>query len=260
MAYQSQLERFDIERGDVLSLSREDVVRLAEYWDITNPILAALFKWFLGGPDVPMSDPRDDMLLRGLKEHQRANAARRYEYLLGQRQRKQGKGKTTDNHGQPRTTTDASKEEAKEKISVSDKSSIRFDTPAAISASADGAGPLPIRPPEKDPITLYRDKSVTEAEFRENPVEILLAEVEEKNPDMARNTYRKYLKDLGPDVFLIKAWGFLKERAALYSQYMEAEANGERDAENAAWEKYNSHDGRILVARLKEAKTLAGVR
>ena len=81
MAYKSKLERFDMERGDVLSVEREmakGITKLGE--QIAGPILFRLYTWFAGEPgDAPpeMADPRDNVFLAMLMEHQRKNAARR---------------------------------------------------------------------------------------------------------------------------------------------------------------------------------------
>ena len=302
MAYQNQIDRFDIERGDVLSLTREDVTRLADYWEISHPILRELFTWFLGGPDKPMEDPRDDMHLRALKEHQRANAARRYDYLVAQRERKMGKGK---NHGQPRITTDTSKEEeeeeAKVKISVSDKSSLRADasTPAS-AADAPGVGsssPEPLRYAHwrtSDDTEVEWCNICTEAEFRDEPMRYLVEWFgNEYEPELARNTYRKYLRELGPDAFFPIAWRYFKEGVELSSReaiarckYNKAlrskvpnfdQLKGEarrgaiktfeetKEGRYASNEKdrcsSENHDfnGRVLVARLKEKKLAMGL-
>ena len=55
MAYKSKLERFDMERGDVLSVEREmakGITKLGE--QIAGPILFRLYTWFAGEPgDAP---------------------------------------------------------------------------------------------------------------------------------------------------------------------------------------------------------------
>lgn len=86
---QSQLDRFDWERGDVLSIAREDAARLAALpVEMFAPPFHAILRWFLGEDAEAVSkgltDPRDKMLFDGLREHQRTNAQRRGDFLASQ--------------------------------------------------------------------------------------------------------------------------------------------------------------------------------
>ncbi len=91
MAYKPLLDRFDMERGDVLSLPRETAVELAALsCEIAAPVIYALLSWFAGG-DVPtLPDPRDNALLLRLVAHQRQNAERRADYLASRRKNRLG--------------------------------------------------------------------------------------------------------------------------------------------------------------------------
>lgn len=118
MTYQSELDRFDPDRGDVLSISKEDATELANLpGEIALPIIHALLRYFaLGKPGDPMptmKDPRDNAMLARYIEHQRKNAARRADFLARQREnanngwakRKaadKGKKDATGCHGIPR--------------------------------------------------------------------------------------------------------------------------------------------------------------
>lgn len=89
---QSQLDRFDWERGDVLSIAREDAARLAALpVEMFAPPFHAILRWFLGEDAEAVSkgltDPRDKMLFDGLREHQRTNAQRRGDFLASQREK-----------------------------------------------------------------------------------------------------------------------------------------------------------------------------
>ena len=106
---QSQIDRFDWERGDVLSIAREDAARLAALpVEMFSPPFHALLCWFLGeeaeSVRKSLNDPRDKMLLDGLMEHQRQNAQRRGDYLTMQRDKSMLAKKRRDSAKVPRDT------------------------------------------------------------------------------------------------------------------------------------------------------------
>lgn len=75
-------------RGDVLSIPREDLVRLkAVPLERFAPIFYQLFKWFVDGDETPLEDPIANAMLEGYKEHQRQNAMRRKAFLVEQANR-----------------------------------------------------------------------------------------------------------------------------------------------------------------------------
>ena len=94
MAYKPLLDRFDMERGDALTLTLETATELAALpCEIAAPVIYALLSWFAGG-DVPtLPDPRDNALLRRLVVHQKQNAARRADVLATKRENRRGKGR-----------------------------------------------------------------------------------------------------------------------------------------------------------------------
>ena len=72
---------FDRERGDALTITREEAVAFREVGkEIGATILWALVaEWFAGNPGDPipkMKDPRDQRDLARLIEHQKANVSR----------------------------------------------------------------------------------------------------------------------------------------------------------------------------------------
>lgn len=72
-------------RGDVLSIPREDLVRLkAVPLERFAPIFHQLFKWFVDGDETELEDPIANAMLEGFKEHQRKNAVRRKAFLVEQ--------------------------------------------------------------------------------------------------------------------------------------------------------------------------------
>lgn len=94
MAYRSKIDRFDMERGDALTLTLETATELAALpCEIAAPIIYALLSWFAGG-DVPtLPDPRDNALLLRLVVHQKQNAAHRADVLATKRENRMGKGR-----------------------------------------------------------------------------------------------------------------------------------------------------------------------
>lgn len=90
MAYKPLLDRFDMERGDALTLTTDTATELAELpLEIAGPILHALLKWFSGGELATLPDPRDNAMLKRLAVHQRQNAERRADILNTKRQNRQ---------------------------------------------------------------------------------------------------------------------------------------------------------------------------
>lgn len=88
--HKTMLEAFEETdgRGDVLSIPREDLVRLkAVPFERFAPIFYQLFKWFVDGDETPLEDPIANAMLEGYKEHQRQNALRREAFLVAQANR-----------------------------------------------------------------------------------------------------------------------------------------------------------------------------
>ncbi len=110
--HQTMLEAFEETggRGDVLSIPREDLLRLkAVPLKRFAPIFHQLIKWFVDGDETPLEDPLANAMLEGFKEHQRVNAKRRLAFLKKQAaSAKKGAearwGTSQNAHGQPTAT------------------------------------------------------------------------------------------------------------------------------------------------------------
>ena len=225
MSKGTRLETFDAERGDVVSLAREDVARLYGGGPkIGGRILWEFFGWFLGVEDSHMKDPRDEMLLAGLKEHQRKNAHRMYERLLAQQEKAIGRWRKEAKDalgcvGMPRDAgaTGKGSEGRGENPSVSDKDSLlspRGESGSTGSASG-GAATLVSFPSPKYLREVALVKNGDEGakfdwDMLENlkldPVTAILRYVGEEEKAISRNTLAKYLRELGQgtvvDIFI----------------------------------------------------------
>ena len=243
MAYKSKIERFDILRGDVVSLPKEDVARLyACGVEICGPILWTFFGYILGGELPHMNDKRDDAILQGLIEHQRHNAERHYEKMLSAqkggcasahaRWHNDSQARLTAvNQSQPESTTVDKEEEGKRRISrsVSDKAytSLRDDAPTASCASLGGLRPSSVQDNKpqsanRKPIPCVSgwkdDKAVIERwiheeDIRPDPIGYLYKWLgkDESEPERFRGALRKYRDDLGEDIFFDVVWCFIKD-------------------------------------------------
>lgn len=91
MAYKALIDRFDMERGDALTLPLDTATELAALpCEIAAPVIHALLVWFTGGEVATLPDPRDNALLRRLVVHQTMNAQRRADYLASRRKNRLG--------------------------------------------------------------------------------------------------------------------------------------------------------------------------
>lgn len=225
MSKGTRLETFDVERGDVVSLVREDVARLYGGGpDIGGRILWEFFRWFLGGEDSHMSDPRDEMLLAGLKEHQRKNAQRMYERLLAQQEKANGRWRkeakdAPECRGKPRdaVATEKGREGRGENPSASDKDSLLppgGESGSAGSASGGAAILVPFPSPKYLREVALAKNGDEGAKFdwdmledlKLDPVTAILRYVGEEDKAISRNTLSKYLRELGQgtvaDIFI----------------------------------------------------------
>lgn len=143
-------------RGDVLSIPREDLVRLkAVPLERFAPIFYQLFKWFVDGDETPLEDPIANAMLEGYKEHQRQNAMRRKAFLVEQANRSakgvaarkakimQPVGYPRNTNGQPvgnpRITQVKAEAKAEAKVKASDLASVGDGA-----SRANAAPPTPI--------------------------------------------------------------------------------------------------------------------
>ena len=144
-------------RGDVLSIPREDLVRLkAVPIERFAPIFHQLFKWFVDGDETELEDPIANAMLEGFKEHQRKNAVRRKAFLLSQqdkinqRWKKQNQRNTTEYNGKPRNTaehprnTKAYQVKAKAKVEAKVDSTLDLVGDGLTRAIAASPTPIPV--------------------------------------------------------------------------------------------------------------------
>ena len=216
MSKGARLETFDAERGDVVSLAREDVARLYGGGPkIGGRILWEFFGWFLGVEDSHMKDPRDEMLLAGLKEHQRKNAHRMYERLLAQQEKAIGRWRkeakdASECVGMPRDAgaTGKGSEGRGENPSVSDKDSLlspRGESGSTGSASGGAATLVPFPSPKYLREVALAKNGDEGAKFdwdmledlKLDPVTAILRYVGEEEKAISRNTLAKNLRELG---------------------------------------------------------------
>ena len=246
---QSQIDRFDWERGDVLSIIKEDAARLAALpVDMFSPPFHALLRWFLGedaeAVRKSLTDPRDLMLLDGLMEHQRANAKRRGDFLTSQREKSLSAKKLRDaarvpqdTHGTPVDDPSIRRRKEKEKYSVSESTSLslRDDAPTASCASLGGLRPSSVQDNEpqsakKEPIPCINkwedgkpiiDKYLREDDIRPDPIGYLFKRMseQESEPEKFRGALRKYRDDLGEGFFFDVVWDFVKEQCEWENRY-----------------------------------------
>lgn len=249
MAYKSKLERFDMERGDVLSVEREmakGITKLGE--QIAGPILFRLYTWFAGEPgDAPpeMADPRDNVFLAMLMEHQRKNAARRADYLAKQQSNANSRWHKEDANqcdGIPPHTTAQSKgkEEVEEEspkgkdfpsstTSQPPKGGHAGDAPAH-AATGDGLNAAPCGTRTATRVA-YIDpewgsqidaRTFDEAELRARPVSFMLAAIGEEGDQRTRNALTKAVEELGPDTFAETCWRFVADMVQAENAYAAA--------------------------------------
>ena len=144
-------------RGDVLSIPREDLVRLkAVPIERFAPIFHQLFKWFVDGDETELEDSIANAMLEGFKEHQRKNAVRRKAFLLSQqdkinqRWKKQNQRNTTEYNGKPRNTaehprnTKAYQVKAKAKVEAKVDSTLDLVGDGLTRAIAASPTPIPV--------------------------------------------------------------------------------------------------------------------
>ena len=255
MAYQSELDRFDMERGDVLSIPRETCIELSELEDDISKVVAPLFKWMSGKPgdpipDVKESNPKLARLYRGmllrLIEHQKANAARRADFLASQKakgiasgaKRTARKQSTESNHGQPRSTEVnqvQDKEKEEEQVPEGEglvSSSLTCPTysvgsesqPPSAGACA-GARPAAVesghamRTATIAGWTEHGDETFDEGDLRERPVQFVLDMGIDEDENLARPFYMKALQQLGPVVYAETCWRFIEAYVAAANAY-----------------------------------------
>lgn len=251
MAYKPLLDRFDMERGDALTLTLETATELAALpCEIAAPIIYALLSWFAGG-DVPtLPDPRDNALLLRLVVHQKQNAAHRADVLATKRENRMGKGRQetpateSGENARQRPSTGATDKIREDKSSKDEDLSCHAapassraacaSPPAGSSACALPAD-LPAQsertvllfsgylsagdaPAHAMDMTTFKDaepmvsRTITEADFKADPVTALLPCADGEESDKA--TFRNTLiarYKANPRQFMLIVWKYLAE-------------------------------------------------
>ncbi len=243
MAYKSELDRFDMERGDVLSMSREMAKAIVGFGPkIGSPILYNLLLWFSGNPGDPppeMDDPRDNGFLAMLMEHQRKNATKRADFLAKQKEKglasaakaAERRQATNDNHGQPRSTTALSTSIDKEQVPEGE-GLVSLSVPNKLGAATPSAGGPDLTAAPGDVATVYRDcepeptHAIRKADLAADPIGVMLDFL---NPsaderERTRNALAKSMREATRDTFAAVCWKFLKDAEAKTKRWREVRA------------------------------------
>lgn len=269
--HKTMLEAFEETegRGDVLSISREDLVRLkAVPFERFAPIFYQLFKWFVDGDETPLEDPVANAMLEGYKEHQRINARRRKAFLIAQQEKINKRWKknecvnTMEYHGKskgsrriPRNTTEYQvkakakaevKEEAKDSSSftVGDEESRTDAAPPSPLSVAEAKKELMILAPpvnderySEDDMKYYEENRDEDYGDEDAAVEHALDVIDEAENDKARNALAKSCSAVGLNLF----------RRALFR----FDTDVFQDERKGGKEKSFRSKGAALMARLK---------
>ena len=233
MAYKSQLDRFDMERGDVLSLTRESASMIKAFGaKIGGTIAFALIEWFAGNPgDEPptLSDPRDNGILALLMEHQRRNAERRADYLERQRKkaldgaeaRKDRDKSAKVSQGQPRSAEVSQvKDKEEDKDQVSKRELDTLSIPNKLGTATPSAGGVGVNAAPGEVATVYGDEpdgglnvKVSHADLESDPVGAMMEFLRPTDGERMKvlNTLKARMKQAGRDTFVAVCWRFLKE-------------------------------------------------
>ena len=288
---QSQIDRFDWERGDVLSIIKEDAARLAALpVEMFSPPFHALLRWFLGeeaeAVRKSLTDPRDLMLLDGLMEHQRANAQRRGDYLTKQRDKsliakkcRDAARVPRDTHGTPTEDPSIRRSESESiSRSVSNKTytSLRdaCPTPSAFRSAQGKQSSERDNEPQsakKEPIPIIKEfkdgkpvisQYIQEEDVRPDPIGHLFSRMSknESEPEKFRGALRKYRTDLGEGFFFDVVWDFVKEQCELDNRYLYAKTTTTdkatlqryKDIRNSAIAERGKHLFAMLNAKKKD--------
>ncbi len=244
MAYKSELERFDMERGNVLMIPRETCVELKEMQEDAAKVLVPLVVYVAGNPGDPIpeveeADPRIKRILTGMLhrmiEHQRQVAAKYADRKAANREnalkRWHGDGEKCD--GMPSHAIATSKGKGKEVEEGKQKevfpSSTTSNTPPnklghagdtpARAAAGDGLNAAPrgtartaTRVAYFDPLSGQIDaQTFDEAELRARPIDFMLSAIGEERDAQTRNALIKALEDLRPEPFAETCWRFIAD-------------------------------------------------
>ena len=272
-------------RGDVLSLSKEDIARVYKLPKrIYAPIIHALMKWFMTGERVTLSDPRDDGMLEGFIEHQKANANKRREYLekqlelanrsVASRKANQAAGKPRLNHGstmvQPPLNQIKEKEEEKDEVMNSFSSSVRenrapVDTaPVSLDSVEDAkkllmmlAPPIDGKHYSEEDTEYFKDMEIEKEKDAVKAVMTSTGEImaDEEQRKFSANTYRKFYREFGHDLFVRAYFRFDTDLANENAKY--GNSDDSEDMSRYPEDAIARNPAKVFTARLKRLKDVA---
>lgn len=284
-------QTYDRERGNALILHRDEVMPFYDLpWDYAGPILHALFRWFCGATEaeVKMKDPRDQMLLARIIEHQKANAENNYQFKMRERENKSKAGKASaatryerqqsatpvDTCQQP-STKDKEKEKEEDKAPEGGRlySSSFLSPPKGDSAEnphgADGAaaGARPVAHESREAHIQewpeHAARHYFENDLRERPIQFVLNLDIDEDADKARGFYTKALKELGAEVYAETCWRFVVEYAAKANAYgaVMREFDANYDAQEEAYiSKFGGWESALIAAEEKNWHNIRGLK
>ena len=285
---ENRIDRFDMERGDVLSIAREDAARLAALpVELLSPPIHALLRWFVGESAESvrkgLKDPRDLMVLNGLIEHQKVNAQRRGDFLAKQKEKSMIAKQMRDSAKVPRESRgspadvprERESERESERRSVSDKSSLSLrdsrPSPSALRAakvcesSFHGNEQIPCISGMKDGEPIV-SKYITAEEVRADIIGYLYDRMgaKESEPEKFRNALRKYRDDLGEEVFFDVVWSHIKSQTEAVGMYNMAKSENPADSYivkdlKAKMQNALGNSGKMLFAALNAKKKDLGI-
>lgn len=232
---------FDRERGDTLTIPRELFVPLAQLpFNYAGPIIHALLRWAAGADEdeVRMDDPRDQMFLAQLIEHQKTNAGNYYLRQMEQRESASKAGKAsaakraTERNARQRPSTevnqDKDKEEDKDPEGEGLYSSSFPGEPGAATPSAGGPC-VNAAPDEVATVYPYSDTppiAIAHTDLQKDPVGTMLDFLRPTEDERARtqNTLAARMREAGRETFDAVCWKFLKEAETATTRQKEANA------------------------------------
>jgi len=250
MAYKSKLDRFDMERGDVLMLSRESCIEIDQLGEDAPKVLVPLIKYMTGKPGDPVpevdeTDPRVKRFFTGLLlrliEHQKRNAERRGDYLAKQRQNANARWENVDAkecHGIPRHTKATNinkregKEQAKEKLvslpfqpnelgqlgsnPIQDAGGACVDAARRVTGTAERVAYVTLDGYEIETRTFNAE------ELYAQPVSFMLEAIGEEDEPQTRNALKKAFKELGQQRYAEACWRFIADMVKAENDYAAA--------------------------------------
>lgn len=238
-------ETYDRERGNALILHREEVRPFMELpWDIYGPILYALCCWFGGAEEkeVKMADPRDQMLLRRMIEHQKENAENYYQSKMRERENKSKAGKASAEVKRERQQTATAvdsrqhvptkgKEKDKEKDKVPEGEGLYLSSIPETGTATPCAEGLCVTAAPGDVATIhpYADDKpieVSHVALQEDPVGVMLDFLNPPADERAKtqNALAARMRDATRVTFDAVCWKFLKEAETATTRRKDAEA------------------------------------